>query len=761
MSLAKTFMSGISVLGLTSTLIFGSAALAYVKKVESTLPDHRILNSWEPAEGTTILSSDGVSLGVHAREYRKFVPINEIPNVLVAAFISAEDGNYWRHHGVDVISITRAALSNLKSGPDVRLEGGSTITQQVVKNLLLTSERTLDRKIKEAILALKVDRDIGKDRVLEIYLNQIYFGAGAYGVAVAAETYFGKTLSELTIGEAAMLAGLPKAPSAANPFINPERALDRRNYVLRRMQENGYISEQEHEVALSTPVKTSGHGSSSADVNPSMWYAQEAVRRYLLQSRGEKHLYEGGGQVVTTINSRIQKVAHSELRRHLVLEDRKSGWRGPLSRGYIGSVDWSSPLLAKPSGAEDWSVAVVLQADRDALLETKQGTISLTGASLSWATPTKRADAILKAGDVVLVANLGRGFELVQIPVIQGAVVVMNPHDGSILGLAGGFSGETSEFDRATQAKRQTGSVFKPFVYMAAIEAGYNATSPVLDSPIAIDQGTGKSDWRPSGGASGGLGMITLRRSLELSRNLSTVRLLYDLGMDRVINLATRVGFTMPANASYAMALGATEATPIEVASAYSSFANGGYRVEPMLVPDHSKVPERIFNPLDAAKMTSILEGVVKAGTAQKAFSKFNHPIAGKTGTTNESRDAWFASYGPDVVIVGWLGRDDDAPLYKGAAGGSSAAPLVRDILDSMNGMVPFDDFSIPADAETVLVNRKTGELDPNGDVLEIMSSEEIKQLTPSSPEEDVTPDVVSDHEYLDDSYKHHDQQYE
>lgn len=750
MSLARTLMSGISVLGLTGSLIIGSVALSYIKNVDGTLPDHKALNSWVPSEGTTIFSSDGVSLGVHAKENRKFVPLNEIPNVLISAFISAEDGNYWNHHGIDVVSIARAALSNLKSGPDSRLEGGSTITQQVVKNMLLTSERTLDRKIKEAILALKSDRDIGKNKILEIYLNQIYFGSGAYGVAVAAETYFGKYLSELSIAEAAMLAGLPKAPSSANPFINPERALNRRNYVLRRMLENGYISEQEHEVAVSTSVNANKNIARVATGDPSMWYAQEAVRRQILQSQGEKQLYEGGGDVVSTINSRIQKIVHAELRRHLVIEDRKSGWRGPLKTGYFGSIDWTSPLLSKPSGAEDWSVAVVRSASRNALLETESGEVSITGASLSWATTKKHASSILKPGDVVLLADLGSGLELVQLPILQGAVVAMNPNDGSVLGLAGGFSGETSEFDRATQAKRQTGSVFKPFVYMAAIEAGYNATSPVLDSPIAIDQGAGKSDWRPSGGSSGGLGMITFRRSLELSRNLSTVRLLYDLGMDRVVDLATRVGFKLPANASYAMALGATEATPMEVASAYSAFANGGYRVQAKLLSGDIEAHQRVFDPMDVAKMTSILEGVVKAGTAQKAFSKFKYPLAGKTGTTNESRDAWFVAYGPDIVVVGWLGRDDDGPLYKGAAGGSSAAPLVRDILDDLDGLVPLNDFRIPAEAETVLVNRKTGAVDPDGDVLEVMSPEEIRQLTPSEPEKNVEENVDSDQEFFD-----------
>jgi len=757
MSLAKTFMSGISVLGLTGAVLVGSTSIAYIKQVEQTLPDHKQLISWSPSEGTTIVSSDGVTLGIHAKEHRKFVPLKAIPNVVVSAFIAAEDGNYWKHHGVDASAIARATLSNLKSGPDSRLEGGSTITQQVVKNVLLTSERTFDRKIKEGILALKVDRDVGKDRVLEIYLNQIYFGAGAYGVAVAAQTYFGKELSELTIEEAAMLAGLPKAPSAANPFINPGRALERRNYVLRRMQENGFISAQEQQIASSAPITAHKSDATLAENDPAMWYAQEAVRRQLLQERGAKQLYEGGGQVVSTINSRVQRAAHAELRRHLVLEDRKSGWRGPLKRGYAGVIDWSSPQLAKPEGAEDWIVSVVLKSDRDATLATENGEVTIKGASLSWATSKKRANAVLRQGDVVLLADLGKGLELVQLPELQGAVVVMDPRDGSVLGLAGGFSGETSEFDRATQAKRQTGSVFKPFVYMAAIEAGYNAVSPVLDSPIAIDQGAGMKDWRPSGGSSGGMGMITFRRSLELSRNLSTVRLLYDLGMDRVVDVATRAGFTMPANASYAMALGAAEATPLEVASAYSSFANGGYRVDAKLLLSKDVVRQRAFEPMDVAKMTSILEGVIKAGTAQKAFSGFKKPLAGKTGTTNKSRDAWFAAYGPEVVIVGWIGRDDHGPLYNGAAGGSSAAPLVRSVADAIDGAVSFDEFSIPAEAGTVRVNRKTGAIDENGDVLEVMTADEVRQLEPIVPEENSEQHVEDEQNYTHETYDYDD----
>lgn len=614
-----------------------------------------------------------------------------------------------------------------------------------MKNILLTSEQTFDRKIKEGILAIKVDRDIGKERVLEIYLNHIYFGSGAYGVAVAAETYFGKSLNELNLEEAALLAGLPKAPSSSNPFVNPAKALERRNYVIHRMKENGYISAKEESDAISTPLNTVEI--ERIDVaDPAMWYAQEAIRRQVLEENGAKYLYEGGDEITSTVDSRIQRVIHKELRHHLVIEDRKTGWRGPLRSNYIGELDWSSAELSPPSGAEDWVVGVVVESGRDAMVLTRDGEITLAGNSLGWATSKKRADAILKNGDVILLAEFGNGFELVQLPTVQGAVVVMDPRDGSILGLAGGFSGETSEFDRASQAKRQTGSVFKPFVYLAAIEAGYNAVSPVLDSPIAIDQGAGMSYWRPNGGASGGLGMITLRRALEQSRNLATVRLLYDLGLDPVVNVAVRAGFSLPETSSYSVALGAAEATPIEVATAYSAIANGGYHVNAKLIPG-SEQPNQVFEETDVAKLTSIMEGVIRVGTARRAFSGFDKPLAGKTGTTNGSRDAWFAAYGAEVVIVAWIGRDNHTPIRKGAAGGTTTAPLVRSIADGIVDVVNFVDFVVPHGLEVVKADRKSGSLKDGGDVDELLTVDEVQ---------DVVPQEVDEYNYVDgDDYNH------
>lgn len=729
MGFARTMAAGTSVCLAAAAFISAATAIAYVKEVAATLPDHMVLADWRPARGTAILARDGTLLGEHASERREFVPLASIPRIVVDAFVAAEDGSYWEHKGVDPSAVARAALSNLASAPGTRPEGGSTITQQVVKNVILSPERTFDRKVREALLAMRADRDVGKGRILEIYLNEIYFGAGAYGVGAAAKTYFGKDLGEIGLAEAALLAGLPKAPSAANPFTNPVRARERRAYVLGRMADEGYVSREEAVAAAEEPLP-SGAAKAASSADPASWYAQEAVRRILVREVGAERVNRHGADVVTTIHPDVQKAAHAALRTGLVAEDRRSGWRGPLARGVALPPDWSSPALAAPDGAEDWRVAVVAEAGRDARLLTPDGEATLSGHSLAWATRRQRADAILAPGDAVLVGDLGRGLELVQVPEVQGALVALDPQTGGVLALSGGFSHETSEFDRATQARRQTGSAFKPFVYLAALEMGYDAMSPVLDAPIAIDQGPGLGDWRPSGGSGGGLGLITIRRSLEMSRNMSTVRLLHDVGIEKVADTAARAGLSLPRNAPYSMALGALEATPLEIAAAYAALANGGRRVAPAFFlgeEDDALAREPDLDPVAVAQLASILEGVPAAGTARRAFEGFGHRIAAKTGTTNEARDAWLAAYAPGLVAVGWVGRDDHRPLAKGAGGGATAAPMVRDFLDRVAHVVDFGEFTLPAGAAAVLADRESGIPDEDGDVVEIVRTGEAR----------------------------------
>jgi penicillin-binding protein 1A len=735
MSLPKTILSGTAVLAVVSSILGASITLSYVKEMSKDLPDISKIGQWQPKEGSRILADDGTVLGVHAKEYREFVTLDQIPPLVIAAFLSAEDGNFWKHKGVDPVGVARAFISNLKGG---RISGGSTIDQQVIKNVVLTPERTMKRKIQEALLALKIDKEIGKDRILEIYLNEIYLGSGVYGVKAAANRYFGKQLDQLTPSEAAVLAGLPQAPSAGNPFSNIGKATERRNYVLDRMAKLGYVTPEDAARYRGLPLVTAkGSDPVSGISDPAYGYAEEAVRRLQVAEVGSDKFYSDGGDLKTTLKARLQKVVHEELRRGLVMEDRKTGWHGTLARGISGSIDWDDVRLKSPAGAESWKVAVVRSLSKAIALETETGVVSVPINSLSWT--GRKASSLIRPGDAVLVGDIGDGLEILQVPDVQGAVVVMEPTTGTVMAMDGGFSSEQSEFNRATQAKRQPGSVFKPFVYLTALEMGYNAMSPVLDSPIELDSGDGAPVWRPQQNEKG-LGLITLRRALEKSRNHATVRLLYDVGEEKVRETAIKVGLQMPEKATYAMALGTVEMSPLNVAVAYSAIANGGQPVRASFfkhnMPVHSD-PGVNFDPVAVAQLSSILEGVTYAGTASRAFSGFKHPIAAKTGTTNGSRDVWFAAFGPKYVIVSWLGHDDYRPLHKGAAGGETVAPVVRRILDRSEGMIEFSDFTLPPGATTITADRLTGQVDPNGDVVEIIrEGEEPREPTQQRPAE-------------------------
>jgi penicillin-binding protein 1A len=720
-SLVRTLLSGLAVTVLATSVSAGALGIAYLRQVAPTLPDHMAVRDWKPREGTRILAADGTVIGTHSRERRTFAPIATVPKLVVDAFLAAEDADFWKHDGIDPAGVARAVVSNLRSlGGDERAVGGSTITQQVVKNVILTPERTLDRKVREAILAMRVERDVGKARILEVYLNEIYFGAGAYGVAEAAKTYFGKDLASLSLAEAALLAGLPKAPGSSDPFRNPARAKDRRDYVLRRMVEERTATPEAAAAARATPVSVVPRVAGSAADDPAFWYVEEEVRRRRIAEVGVDAFYGKGGTVSTTIDPAFQRAAHAALRAGLLAEDRRGGYRGPLARVAL-PVDWSDPSLAPPPGSEDWRVGVVTASGRDAEVSFADGTsATLAGPTLSWA-GSSRADRVLRKGDAVLVADGKDGPELAQVPEVQGALVVMDPRSGAVLALDGGFSHETSEFNRATQAKRQTGSVFKTFVYLAALEIGYDPTSPVLDSPIALDQGQGMADWRPQDAGGKGEGLMTLRHSLEKSKNMSTVRLLYDIGAEAVLGVASRVGLSMPGKPSYSMALGAAEATPFEIASAYAVVAGGGKGIAPRLSDaDRAAAPAGV-DPIAAAQVSSILRGVVTDGTARRAFQGFDKPIAAKTGTTNEARDAWLVAFGPSFVAAAWVGRDDHKPLRGGASGGGSAGPVVRGFLDRMGDGIEYPEFPLPEGAVQVPVDGKTGTPREDGDMLEIM----------------------------------------
>lgn len=764
MGIVRKLLAGTTILVFGASVFAGATGLAYLKSIAPTLPDHMKVAEWRPPMGMRILAADGSLLGVYSEERRKPVSLDDIPPLVVNAFLAAEDRHYWRHQGIDPVGIVRAALSNLRErvlpsmledghrvqGP---MEGGSSITQQVVKNILLTSEQTFDRKIREAILAMRIDRDVGKRRVLEVYLNKIYFGAGAYGVAEAARTFFSKDLSDLTVGEAATLAGLPKAPSDYNPFRNPAAAEIRRNYVLRRMADDGFITRDEADQAMREPIKVVRSGAEQARTDPSLSYPREEIRRRIeaeLAGRGAEH--NAKDLIIrTTIRPDTQKAVHAALRRGLVREDRKRGWGGPLARGISLPVDWSDPRLAKPERAEDWEVGVVIEVGRDAVVELPSRRVTLTGRSLSW-TGRSVARDLLRVGDAILVGDLGNGPELVQIPRVQGAAVVMDPASGGVLAISGGFgfSHARDAFNRATQASRQSGSAFKPFIYLAALELGYDATSPVLDSPIVIAPAPGQPDWRPKNSNDRGVGLITLRRALEQSRNLSTIRLMRDIGEDAMRSITARVGLPLPERFTPSAALGTEGVTPLDLAAAYAVVANGGRRVTPRFITDAKPAdPEIVVDPIAAAQLSSILRGVVSNGTASRAFAGFDRPIAAKTGTTNGPRDVWFVAYGPRVVVTVWVGNDDFSLLRKGASGAATAAPIARDILDHAPG-IEFEEFPLPEGAEEIAVKRSTGERAEDGDVIEIVrrgSSESLpdgnwSEVSPSTTDDGVVIDV-------------------
>ena len=680
------------------------------------IPDHAGLAQYRPQTGSVILASDGSLLARHADQRRTYVPLRDIPDAVIQAFVSAEDRNYWTHPGVDAIAIMRAGLTNVVNGSMI---GGSTITQQVAKNLIVGDEDSLSRKIKEAVLALRMDAEIGKDRILEIYLNEFYLGAGAYGVAAAADAYFSKSLDELTIDEVALIAGMPKAPSAYDPRNNPVRAKERRDYVLRRMAEDGAISQDVAQAAISRPIVLDLNMDRDSDVEiKGGWFAADAWDSVsgivALDDR-----IAGEAVIRTTLVPAIQDAANASMIKGIMDEDRRLGWRGVL--GHVDlPVDWSDPVLTPPPGGEVFRIGVVTSLADMAKVETRNGLVDLKASGVSWT--HKSLQEILSVGDVVLLTDTEEP-ELAQIPVVEGAMVVLDPRDGGVLALVGGFSHQRSVFDRATQAKRQPGSAFKTLVYLAALELGYDATSPLLDATITLEQGPGQEDWRPSDAKGAGQGgLITLRRALELSRNIASVRLLWDLGIEDVSNLIGRLGIDFGQNVNYAIALGSGEVTPMQMALAYGAMANGGHKLEPRFVTsiessDASFVEalpsgsgDIVVDPIATAQIGTILRGVVTDGTAKAAFDGFDRFFAGKTGTTNDNRDAWFAGFAGDVVVVAWIGRDDNQPLASGASGGRTAATIVRDFLDRTKDTFKFSLPSVPSDGiEIMVVDPETG----------------------------------------------------
>jgi penicillin-binding protein 1A len=763
-------------------MFIAASAIAgfFLWKVSQDLPSYDSLAKYEPPVMTRIHAHDGSLMAEYARERRIFVPINVIPKLVIGAYLSAEDRRFYEHGGLDFTGIGRAGykfLLNMAQHRDKRTEGASTITQQVAKNFLLTSDRTLQRKLKEAILAVRIERAYSKDKILELYLNEIYLGMGSYGVGAAALNYFGKELGELAIEEAAYLAALPKAPNNYHPFRRVKEATERRNWIIDQMAENGYIMAEEAKVAKAKPLKVNirpfGTQIYAAD------YFAEEVRRSLVALYGEDGLYgraeregagdgrvNGGLSVRTTLDPKLQRLARRALIDGLVAFDRERGWRGPLQKINI-TGDWGPALgqVDVPGDIQPWRLGVVLEVQRakaviglrparqaDGNIAPEREAVEIPYDEIKWANkkPSKAAGVgdVLATGDVIYVApkdpaNLQGVWSLMQIPEVGGGMVAMDPHTGRVHAVVGGFSYAASQFDRAVQAKRQPGSSFKPLVYAAALDNGYKPTSIVLDAPIEIDQGPGKEVWTPKNyDGTKSYGPATLRLGIEKSRNQMTVRLAQDLGMPLIVEYSKRFGVYDDLLPVLAMSLGSGETTLLRMTTAYSMIANGGRQVRATLIdriqdrwgrtiwrhddreclkckadkwqgqaePELADDRKQIIDPFTAYQMTSMMEGVVQRGTGT-VIKKIipDVPIAGKTGTTNDEKDAWFIGYTPDLVVSVFIGYDTPRPMGKGQTGGQIAAPIFANFMKMVLADKKAVPFRIPPGIKMVRVNLRTG----------------------------------------------------
>jgi penicillin-binding protein 1A len=717
------------------------------------LPDYQQLAEYEPSVVTRVHAGDGRLLAEYATERRVFVPVAAMPPLVIRAFLAAEDKSFYTHPGIDVFSIIRAGFTNLmQMGSNRRPIGASTITQQVAKNFLLTNEVSFQRKVKEALLALKIEKALSKDRILELYLNEIYLGGGAYGVAAAAVQYFGKALDELTPAEAAYLAALPKAPNNYNPQRFPEAAKARRDWVLDRMVEERVVDEAAAAQAKTGPVTTRKR---DVEQTVTAGFFAEEVRRELLAKYGDRGLYQSGLSVRASLDPALQLAADEALRAGLVDYDRRHGWRGPVATVDMRSPEWKKGFatLAAPAGIGEWKVAAVTATEGEGaqieLQNSEHGRIPFE--EMRWARPSledqrvgpapKSAADVVKPGDVVLVERAGKGWALRQVPAVGGALVAMDPHTGRVLAITGGWSWEASQFDRATQAKRQPGSSFKPFVYMAALDNGMTPATLVLDAPFVADQGPGLPKWKPTNyNTTRFSGPTPLRIGIEQSKNMMTARLGQVVGLDVVAGYAERFGVYDKAPRNYAMVLGAGETTVMRMTAAYAMIVNGGKKITPTIIDriqdrhgrtifradnrpcegcsgmawsgqEPPSIPDARAEVVDsgtAYQMVSILQGVVERGTGTiiKAVGK---PLAGKTGTTNDYQDNWFVGFSPDLAVGVYVGFDQPRTLGEREAGARNAAPVFRDFMMAALKDKPATPFRVAPNLRMVRVNPATG----------------------------------------------------
>ena len=754
---------GVMVLGLVGIIV---GVLWVFWTYGQELPDYSQLARYEPPVATRIHAGNGALLAEFATQKRVFVPTKAIPPMLIEAFLSAEDKSFYSHVGVDPVALARAVATNIAAiGSGRRLIGASTITQQVAKNFLLTNEVSIDRKIKEAILAIRMERAFSKDQILALYLNEIYLGSGSYGVAAAALNYFDKALGQLDLHEVAYLAALPKAPSNYHPVRRTKAAIARRNWVLLQMTRNGYITQDEAAAAKAKPLdvrRQTGFDSASAP------YFTEEVRRYLVDEFGTDALYGGGLSVRTTLDPVLQEKAERALREGLEALDRRQGWRGPLAK-----IDNAQPLDQQLDRLteklpKNRFAALVMDVDaKEARIYIKGSAARLPVELAKWAYPPRKDDGkrspplialteTVSVGDVIIVQRpneapdlLKEGFvpqptdyALGQRPAVEGAIVALDPHTGRLLAMSGGYDHRVSEFNRASQANRQPGSAFKPFVYLAALDAGYAPTTRILDAPLVVDQGEGKPKWKPANYTKRFYGPSIMRVGIEKSRNLMTARLAIEIGMDSIQDYALRFGINDNLPPYLSMSLGAGETTLVKLTAAYGQLVNGGKKISPSLIDriqdrygrtimrhdnrscssclaaegwNNQSVPaieggrEQLTEPASAYQMISMLEGVISRGTGRR-MKKSGLVLAGKTGTTNDNTNAWFVGFSPDLVAGVYIGYDTPRPLGKRETGSTAAVPVFHQFMvDALEG-APVIPFRRPGGITMVPVHAETGE---------------------------------------------------
>ena len=725
-----------------SLLLLSTAIILIVLwTFSNSIPDYRFLKNYKPPVSSKMYSGNGELVADFSKEKRIFVPYSAIPKNVINSFLSAEDKNFFSHPGVDAKGVMRAIINNIKNViSSKRLEGASTITQQLAKNFLLTNEVSFNRKIKEAILAFRIERALSKERILELYLNQIYLGSGAFGVAAASLEYFDKSIKELNYNEAALLAALPKAPSRYNPYRDKELAKFRRNLVLKNLYENNFINQTKYLQFKDQTIKLKK--TKKVFLEDSQYYIED-VRKNIIEKLTYEKVYNQGYNINTPINLKFQTIATQSLRNGLVAYDRRKGWRGPISN-ITYTKDWYEKISKKffLEKSIQWQIGIVKKINQfNTIIETEnnlQGEIKYK--DITWT--KKEFKDLFKIGDVIYIKKINKNFySLQQLPKINGGIVVMDPFTGRVLALSGGFSFKNSEFNRASQALRQPGSAFKPFVYALALENQYTPSSLVLDAPLVLDQGVDLKKWKPENYGKKFYGPSTLRVGLEKSRNLMTVRIAQNLGVDKVAKFSKKMNIYKNPEELLSISLGSAETTLLKLTSAYCSFVNGGKLISPIIIdriqdgegntiinnenrkcvncdqisftgkefPNIEDSYDQVLSPQTAYQLTSILQGVVERGTGKK-LKKLGLNIAGKTGTTNQNSDAWFVGFTSNLVIGVYVGMDNPQPLGRFETGSKAALPIFEEFVKKSVKRSDARPFKVSDGITLMVVDSSTGE---------------------------------------------------